>query len=519
MEVDISEESKKALNVLASECTASEMAIGNGPTCISSVLPNPLPDMPDIQFDPLPPPPPPPLLFTWSGRPQREYRLPKRFHDNHPEPPAPVPTTPHSEPNPPVCRVILIVCDHLITFINSFGIWHDYPQCSSVDPDSLLNPDDLSTAHCPNNLASHVMSSDTQAFNSSKPYYWPFLNATVYGVMQWLNNGHTVKSEVETTKLIRDVILSLNFDPANLVGFDAHWENQRLDEVLLQSTLQSQFIESSVDILLPSGETHTKGRTFRIPGLLHQKLTSVIQEAFESPLAHLYHYSLFKIFHKSPLSGKDKRIYSETFTSDAFLDETEQVQWHAPVPPEDSACKQEKVVAAMMFSSDATMLTDFSTTKGWPIYFMLGNLSKYIWAQPDSGAMHHLAYIPSVSHLSSTAFNIVSNTNLSSRRLDKILDDDFLHAYTYGIVIKCIDGIERHIHPRLFTYSADYPEKQVIFNELMCHYELTLASRQDSFGHNTRQRIVSKSIVSYPNVTYRADTDHIRLASVSDAFG
>jgi hypothetical protein len=44
------------------------------------------------------------------------------------------------------------------------------------------------------------------------------------------------------------------------------------------------------------------------------------------------------------------------------------------------------------------MLTDFGTTKGWPIYFMLGNLSKYIWAQPNSGAMHHLAYILSVSH-------------------------------------------------------------------------------------------------------------------------
>jgi len=40
-----------------------------------------------------------------------------------------------------------------------------------------------------------------------------------------------------------------------------------------------------------------------------------------------------------------------------------------------------------------------------------------------------------------------------------ILDDDFLHAYKYGIVIKCVDGIERRIYPRFFTYSADYPEK------------------------------------------------------------
>ena len=42
---------------------------------------------------------------------------------------------------------------------------------------------------------------------------------------------------------------------------------------------------------------------------------------------------------------------------------------------------------------------------------------------------------------------------------EKILDDDFVHAHLYGIVIKCIDGIEQHIYPWFFTYSADYPEK------------------------------------------------------------
>jgi hypothetical protein len=41
----------------------------------------------------------------------------------------------------------------------------------------------------------------------------------------------------------------------------------------------------------------------------------------------------------------------------------------------------------------------------------------------------------------------------------KILDEDFLHAYKYGIVVKCVDGIERRVYPRFFTYSADYPEK------------------------------------------------------------
>jgi hypothetical protein len=40
-----------------------------------------------------------------------------------------------------------------------------------------------------------------------------------------------------------------------------------------------------------------------------------------------------------------------------------------------------------------------------------------------------------------------------------ILDDEFIQAYHFGIVVKCFDGIERRIYPRFFTYSADYPEK------------------------------------------------------------
>jgi len=40
-----------------------------------------------------------------------------------------------------------------------------------------------------------------------------------------------------------------------------------------------------------------------------------------------------------------------------------------------------------------------------------------------------------------------------------ILDDDFVDAYKHGIVLMCCDGIKRRLFPRIFTYSADYPEK------------------------------------------------------------
>lgn len=52
-----------------------------------------------------------------------------------------------------------------------------------------------------------------------------------------------------------------------------------------------------------------------------------------------------------------------------------------------------------------------------------------------------------------------------------LLDDEFLEAYTHGIVIMCCDGILRRFYPRILTYSADYPEKWlqpwlVVFSKL-----------------------------------------------------
>jgi len=42
---------------------------------------------------------------------------------------------------------------------------------------------------------------------------------------------------------------------------------------------------------------------------------------------------------------------------------------------------------------------------------------------------------------------------------ETLLDQEFLYAYRHGIVLKCADGIMRRVYPRIFTYSADYPEK------------------------------------------------------------
>ena len=40
-----------------------------------------------------------------------------------------------------------------------------------------------------------------------------------------------------------------------------------------------------------------------------------------------------------------------------------------------------------------------------------------------------------------------------------IIDDEFIKAYTEGFLTQFSDGIVRRVFPRIFTYSANYPEK------------------------------------------------------------
>ena len=42
-----------------------------------------------------------------------------------------------------------------------------------------------------------------------------------------------------------------------------------------------------------------------------------------------------------------------------------------------------------------------------------------------------------------------------------LLDQEFIDAYVNGVLIEFIDGVTHQVFPRIFTYSADYPEKYV----------------------------------------------------------
>jgi len=62
----------------------------------------------------------------------------------------------------------------------------------------------------------------------------------------------------------------------------------------------------------------------------------------------------------------------------------------------------------------------------------------------------------------SPAFMTHCHRELTHEQWKILLDDDFIEAWKHGIVIMCWDGVKHRFYPRIFTYSADYPEKWVV---------------------------------------------------------
>ena len=412
---------------------------------------------------------------------QRTRRAPARFRDVLPEPPAPVPT-----PSPQLPAVYLIVTNPLKTVTNSFGLFRQYLFHPSYDPDTFADHSNLSnptTQTCPPPLPIPK--------ETSREPPWPFANLSVWRLLRWMNTGSSSKSEGEVNCLVNDVLGSPDFRAEDLQNFNAHRENGRLDRANKATPLEDNFQVVDIPIEVPTGKPGDPltPRVYRVPGLRYQRLVNVIKAAFEAPLSRHFHFTPFSLMHRSPITNDERRVYGELYNSDEFINEHKRVQNRSPPPPDDPGCKLEKVIAALMFWSDSTHLTNFGVAKLWPIYLFFGNLSKYIRSRPSSGACHHLAYIPSVrvpgmidiffSHAQQLPDSFESwisswhphwDTQRSQlmahcrRELIQavwkyILDDDFIHAMKYGIVVTCYDGIKRRIYPRIFTYSADYPEK------------------------------------------------------------
>ncbi|KAJ8581094.1 hypothetical protein M405DRAFT_926351, partial [Rhizopogon salebrosus TDB-379] len=177
-----------------------------------------------------------------------------------------------------------------------------------------------------------------------------------------------------------------------------------------------------------------------------------------------FHYEPYQLRWAPPHLDAEVSIYGDLYTSPTFHEAHSELQ----ESPREPGCDLPRVVAGLMFWSDTTQLTSFGNAKLWPTYMYFGNESKYRRCKPSCNLSNHVAYFETLpdSFKDFTGGNSECATHchreLFHEQWKILLDDEFEEAYKHGIVIRCCDGIMRRFYPRIFTYSADYPEKVLI---------------------------------------------------------
>lgn len=372
---------------------------------------------------------------------------------------------------------------------NEFGLYRSYMSYPTQDPEEALSLDDMCDAP---GFSTAQMSSDRRKWWSGfglgrqnpNDIFAPFLNATVFRLMNWFYGGSNMKSLAELDLLVKEVLLADDFDKKHLEGFSTARELGRLDKYMDTPDLHPQdgWKESSVKVRLPAEKVRHGAEDdapeFEVCGVYHRSIVEVIKSTFQEPLAKTFHFTPFKLYWKSSPAEPPQRVISELYNSDAMLNEHQKIQ----AQPREPGCTLETAIAAMMLWSDSTHLANFGTASLWPIYAFFGNQSKYPRGMPTSFSAHHLAYIPSLPDTIQDVYAAVfDGMNASANTLthlkrelihaiwELLLDEEFMHAYEHGIVVECADGILRRLFPRFFTYSADYPEKFTCSSFLLFH--------------------------------------------------
>jgi hypothetical protein len=232
--------------------------------------------------------------------------------------------------------------------------------------------------------------------------FTPFPNLSVALYMVAYFSRMDSKSEEHVT-LVATTMQDPWFSPEEMMGFNAHVENVHLDKYLKGGAHPFQtgdgWQESTVNVRLPvegkSFESKDTAPTLPICGLFHQQITDIIRTVCKSKSAETFHFTPYTMhWHPDPLDpDKHRQIYSDMYTADAML----QAQTEVDNLPQQEGDARERIALGIMLASDSAQLTSFGTASMWPIYPMFANQSKQERVKPSCHAVHHLAYVPSVS--------------------------------------------------------------------------------------------------------------------------
>ncbi|KAJ3541577.1 hypothetical protein NM688_g6065 [Phlebia brevispora] len=467
-----------------------------------------------VRISPTPPPevPPesnPPEFLLPPTRSGRARRPPKIFQDLVPSaapnqreykhvaqmlPPAHVLTPDPSPPSDPSVSLeptpepVEPPKPILQTEPDEFGVFRRYYRRPPRNSDHAACPDDLvdSPDIEPQVQATKEYEQPARAFRRAlgkvtqaiTDWFAPFLNPTVFRIIHWTYTNSHEKSHDEMNRMVHDVMRAPDFNAADLATFEISREEKRLDGTLLcpEGLKAEGWRPVSVKIPLPKEQScHASIEevpTMTIEGIWARSLTKLICELCQDDSVRHVNFIPFELWHRDPVTGEETRLYSEIYNSKAMLDEDAKIRAQ-PRNPEDGP-EVEYVVMPIVFYSDSTRLANFGTASLWPLYLWNYALSKYVNSKQSNFAAHHVAYIPSLPDILQDFYQKVYGTAATKDTLRFckaelvhavfliLLDPDFMRAYEHGLLVECADGFLRRIFPRIFAYSADYPEQALL---------------------------------------------------------
>ncbi|KIJ42710.1 hypothetical protein M422DRAFT_170788 [Sphaerobolus stellatus SS14] len=366
---------------------------------------------------------------------------------------------------------------------NVFGLYRRYTTKPSYDPDTVGVTMLTSTGSSSSSMAQTLGTDGARQNTYAK--FRPFPNFSQYSFAKLWNNNQSGHLSDDFFNRTLKTVTDPQFSVSDLKG----WSARKMKQQLQESKPMDQAPDANPDmppeigksddwhrnvkvpISIPEGKnswTSPQGFKFEVPGLHYRSIISIVKKVYST--AKNLHFTPFELFLKKPGTdlSEDKRVYGELYSSPAYLQEQEHLN-KLPTSP------YERVIAPLMFWSDSTHLTSFGTAHLWPIYMFFGSQSKLLRGKPSEHLCHHLAYIPSLpDSIQDTIRQVTGGMAASGPLLTHckrelmhgiwriLLDEEFCEAYHHGILIECADGIKRLVFPRIFTYSADYPEKVLL---------------------------------------------------------
>jgi hypothetical protein len=307
--------------------------------------------------------------------------------------PVPLPVVLEELPGSPLS--VSRTCCTISTPVNIFGLSRHYfgSEFPRHDPESDLTSEDLSNIPTTPDIPSSIE-------NDIFPY--PNFNAYLLGAWYWEQNNKSLQDFKRLIEIIGDEA----FKPADVCAVDWKKINSSLASDDVTSTPDvASWLTAHVSISVPFHHWRSPGsptpipireqetRPYTLPQCFrYRKLVDIIREKLTNP-------NDFSHFHLEPFelrwdhrAGDSERIYSELYTTDAFIKAHQEVNSAPPV----LGCTRPRVVVALMLWSDATHLTSFGEAALHPIYLLFGNESKYRRDRPSAHLANHIAYLINV---------------------------------------------------------------------------------------------------------------------------